>query len=164
MARAVDTATLPHPTIIESLRFIAEGLRPADQAELRASLGDAADPFHALVESYGLSTKSWLILDRTGLPIGIMGVAPHGVPNLGIAWMMGTPGVEDEALSIARQTGGYVEQMHDDFPFLLAVVDVRNELSMRWLEWSGFSITDARPRHGAEDRLFLEYTRTPAHV
>jgi len=159
VARAIDTATLDHDTVREALEFIAQGLRPADRAEVQATIG-SEDPFWALFESWEGSTASWLILDDTGLPIGIFGVAPHVVPGLGIAWLLGTEGMEREAVSVARQTRGYVAELHRYFPVLWANVDARNELSMRWLEWAGFTITDADPAFGPEDRLFLHFTRT----
>lgn len=142
----------------EALEHIAQGLRPSDLAEVRATVGDE-DPFWPLFESWEASSLSWLILDDTNEPIGMMGVAPHSFPGLGIAWMLGTEGVEREALSIARQTRSFIEQMHAAFPILWANVDARNELSMRWLEWSGFTITDANPAFGPEGRLFIEFTR-----
>jgi hypothetical protein len=160
MARAVSTASLDPDTVREALEHIAQGLRPADLDELRATLGPNEDPFWALFESYENSAATWLILDRTSLPIGIFGVAAHAVPQLGIAWLMGTEGMEREALSIARQTPGYVAKLHDYFPILWANVDARNALSMKWLEWAGFTINDANPAFGPEERLFLEYART----
>lgn len=161
MARAVRTDSLDDDTIREALEHIAANLRPADLAEMRALQGpDMEDPFWTLVESWDNSAATWLILDRTDLPIGIFGVAPHYVSGLGIAWLVGTEGIEREALSIARQTSGYIEQMNRYFPILWANVDARNELSMKWLEWSGFHITDANSQAGAEKRLFLEFVRT----
>jgi hypothetical protein len=157
-ARAIDTATLPHDTVREALEHIAANLRPADAAEVAATTTD--DPFWALFESWEGSVLSWLIVDETGLPIGIMGVAPHMVPKVGIAWLLGTLGIEQAAASVARQTNRYVSEMHSLFPVLWANVDARNELSMRWLAWSGFTITDADPAFGPEGRLFLHFVRT----
>lgn len=160
MARAVNTATLHPDTVREALEHIAQGLRTADRDELAATIGSPEDPFWPLFESYETSAVTWLILDRTNLPIGIFGVAAHWVPKLGIAWLMGTEGMEREALSVARQTRGYVAEMLKYFPALWANVDARNELSMKWLEWAGFTLTDADPAFGPEERLFLEYIRT----
>lgn len=160
MARAVRADTLDDDTLREALEHIAANLRPADLAEMRALQGpDMEDPYWTLLESWDNSAATWLILDRTGLPIGIFGVAAHFVPKLGIAWLVGTEGIEREALSIARQTRGYVEAMRRYFPILWANVDARNELSMKWLEWSGFHIMDANARTGAEERLFIQFVR-----
>jgi hypothetical protein len=160
MARAVNTMNLPEDTVREALEFISENLRPADLAEIQATLGADVDPFWALFESWDFSVLSWLILDSSGLPIGIMGVAPFVVPKIGVAWMLGTDGVEREALSIGRQTRRYVAEMHEIYPTLWANVDARNELSMRWLAWAGFSLTDANLSYGPQRRLFLEFIRT----
>jgi hypothetical protein len=160
MARAVDMATLDDDTIRESLEYIAANLRGADRAELQATNADEPDPFWRLIESWDASVASWLIVDGSGLPIGLFGVAAHTVPNLGVAWMMGTDGLEREALSVARQTRQYVEELHRFFPVLWANVDARNKLSMKWLEWAGFSIHDAHPNFGPERRLFYQFLRT----
>jgi hypothetical protein len=159
MARAIDTATLPEDTVREALEFISESLRPADLAEVKATVGEV-DPFWALFESWDHSTASWLVVDDTGLPMGIFGVAPHAVPKVGIAWLLGTTGLEQDALSVARQTRRYVAELHHHFPALWANVDARNELSMKWLTWAGFSISDANPAFGPEERLFIEFVRT----
>jgi hypothetical protein len=159
-ARAIDTATLPEDTVREALEHIAANLRPADLAEVRATVGDE-DPFWALFESWEGSAASWLIVDETGLPIGVFGVAPHLIPKVGIAWLLGTPGVEEAAASVARQTRRYVTELQEHFPVLWANVDARNDLSMRWLTWAGFNVTDADPAFGPEGRLFLHFVRTP---
>jgi 2',3'-cyclic-nucleotide 2'-phosphodiesterase (5'-nucleotidase family) len=69
-----------------------------------------------LAESWSLSTHSWLILDRTGLPIAIFGVAPSVTPGVGIVWLMGTAGIEEEFVAVARQTRRYVAEMHAGLP------------------------------------------------
>jgi hypothetical protein len=81
MARAIDTATLPDDTVREALEFISGALRPADLAEVQATIGADQDPFWALFESWEASAASWLIVDDTGLPIGIFGVSPISSPS-----------------------------------------------------------------------------------
>jgi hypothetical protein len=158
-ARAINTATLDEDTVRESLEHIAANLRPADLAEVRATVGDG-DPFWPLFESWEKSTASWLIVDETGLPIGVFGVAPHVAMKVGIAWLLGTPDIEAAALSVARQTRRYVREMQDIYPILWANVDARNELSTNWLFWAGFNMIDADPNFGPEERLFLQFLRT----
>lgn len=158
-ARAVDTATLTNDTVREALEFIAQGLRPADLDEVRATVGED-DPFWAIFEAWEQSIKSWLILDATGLPIGVFGVAPHAVPKVGIAWLLGTDGIEKSALSVARQTRGYIAEMQAIYPILWANVDARNDLSLNWLHRAGFTLIDADLAFGPEERLFLQLIRT----
>jgi hypothetical protein len=156
-ARAVPTAALPTETVAEAVAYIAENLRPADAAELEASHG--GDPREVLAQSWHLSDLSWLILDRTGLPIGIFGVAPGPAPGVGIVWLMGTAGIEEEFVAVARQTRQFVGEMLAAYPTLWNFIDARNELSLRWLLWSGFHIIDVAPFHGPEQRTFFEFAR-----
>lgn len=157
-AVAINTAHLDPDTVREALEYISENLRTADADEIAATTRE--DPFWALFESWEGSTASWLILDLSGLPLGVFGVAPHVVSGLGVAWLIGTPGIEQAALSVGRQTQRFVEEMNALYPILWANVDARNELSMRWLEWAGFQVSDANPSFGPEGRLFLQYVRT----
>jgi len=158
-ARAVDTSTIETSVAEEAVRHIALNLRDADREELRASHG--GDPVEVLISSWQHSTRSWFVLDRTGLPVAVFGVAPGYAPGVGIVWLMGTSGLEREAFALARQTVSYVEQMHEAYPVLWNYIDARNELALRWLGWAGFSLVDADPEHGPERRLFFEFTRTP---
>lgn len=160
MISVVPTSTLDPLTVEDAIRFIAENLREADMDEVRATIGSRVDHVAAVLESWRLSSHAWLILDRTGLPVSVFGIVPHMVEGIGIAWMLGTDGMLPEAVNIARHTPEYLAQMQAAYPVLWANVDARNELSMRWLEWSGFTISDANPLYGPEERLFIEFIRT----
>lgn len=158
--RAVDAATLPFETVKDAVAYIAENLREADREELRASLGPEWGVEEALRTSWLSSRQAWLIVDETQLPVAITGVAPHFIEGLGVAWMMGTEGITKAGRDFSRKTRWMVEQLHKaGFKVLFNYVDARNELAMRWLEWAGFKITGADPRHGPEQRLFLEFTK-----
>lgn len=158
MIRAVNTATLDHEAVRESLEHIAAHLRPADAAEVAATTSE--DPFWAIYESWEGSTVAWLILDASGLPVGIFGVAPHAALGVGIVWLLGTPELGRGAFTLARQTRHFVAQMQDLYPILWANVDGRNDASLQWLAWAGFALIDADPAFGPEERLFLQYVRT----
>ena len=152
------TSKLAESEVVRLVLEVADNLRPADLAELMATT--EMSPRTALIASWAASTVSWFILDRHGSPIGIFGVAPHLTPGLGVVWLMGTKGVEREAVSVARQTRPFLDEMQRLFPVLWNHVDARNTLSLRWLEWAGFRITDAHLHHGPERRLFFEFART----
>ncbi len=160
MIQVIDTRTLSPDVVEDALLYIADNLREDDLAEARATFGRRTDIPAMLLESWQGSTHAWLILDRTGLPVSVFGVAPHLVEGVGLAWMVGTDGMLPEAIHIARHTPEYLAQMQDAYPALWANVDARNEVSMRWLEWAGFKILDANPFYGPEERLFIEFIRT----
>lgn len=158
MARAIPIESLPPETVREALAYITENLREADKAEIAAT--SEGDPGELLKAGLEASTLAWLILDRTGLPIGFMGAAPSGVPGVGLPWMVGTDGILSEALSVARQTRHYVELMQDEYPVLTNFIDARNEVSLAWLYHAGFHLIDADTAYGPEKRLFFQFSRT----
>lgn len=145
---------------MEALAYISENLRDPDQAEVVATLGRDIDPLEGIIESWQGSDKTWLVTDPEGLPVGVFGVAPHMVPGVGIAWLLGTDGIVDHRISFLRQTDEYVEELHKLYPILWANVDARNEVSVRWIEKAGFHLEDADPEFGPEQQLFLQYVRT----
>lgn len=157
-ARAVPLDTLPADTIAEAVDYVTENLRDADLAETRASV--PGDPVEALRASVRVSSKAWLMVDRTGLPIGLCGVAAAPVAGVGVPWMVGTPGLERERLALARQTAEIVAQMQEGFTVLTNFVDARNDAALDWLLWSGFHLIDADPAFGPEERLFLQFSKS----
>lgn len=136
---------------------IAANLRASDRDEIAASSG--LEPLFCLRESVTLSSRAWIVLDRLKRPIVAFGVAPSIHAGIGVAWLLGTNGMMGEAINLARHTQTYLDQMHADFPQLFNFVDARNDVSLRWLEWSGFRIVSSRPAHGPEQRLFYEMAR-----
>lgn len=140
------------------MSFLSDNLRPADLEEIWAQLG--AEPDVALLSSVQASSKAWLITDKTGLPIGLFGVAPSAHPDIGTPWLVGTPGLEDDGLSFAKQTRRYVAAMHEDYRVLTNFVDARNDAAIDWLLFAGFDLIDADLRHGPEQQLFFQFSRT----
>jgi hypothetical protein len=156
-ARAIETEVLPERTVVSAIQWIAEDLRPADRAELSAAGFD--DPLPVLLESWRTATACWLLLDRTSLPIAVFGVSPHpSRDGAGLAWMVGTPEIDREVVPVARNGRQFVKAFHDYYQTVYAWPAADNELSLRWLEWTGFE------RSGVEAEIdetpFIEFVRT----
>lgn len=131
-----DLHRVPSETMGAWARHVAENLRDQDAAEVEASSG--SDPRSAVALSILMSARAWAVLDRDGVPVCLFGAAPHPLPGVGVAWLLGTDGLYTEALPIARGSKQYVEELHRQFPLLWNYVDERNTLSVRWLRWMGF--------------------------
>jgi len=147
---------MPRKRALESLATIAAGLRQEDRDEALAATG--GDPQAILRQSFDVSSHVWFAMAGEE-PVAVYGAAPSSLAGVGVVWMMGTPGVERNGLSIARQTRGYLDEMHDTYHMLWNFIDARNELSLNWLLWSGFNVIGADPAYGHEGRLFYEFAR-----
>ncbi|WP_139375709.1 hypothetical protein [Sphingopyxis flava] len=156
-ARAVPFSALPDDTLAEAIRYVGENLREADVAEIRATM--VGDPAEILQASAMGSTLGWVMVNATGLPVALFGVAPHGIPGVGVPWMVATPEALKERLSWARQTRRHVDEMLEVFPTLTNHIDARNDASLDWLLWAGFDLIDAKSNHGPEGRLFLQFMK-----
>ena len=159
----IEVQDLRHvePDVAEAwLHEIAENLRDQDREEVRAT--SALSPEDALVASYRLSTHAYVI--HSGGPIAAFGAAPHGLPGVGVVWMLGTDGIKRESYSIARKTRQYFDELNEAYFLLWNWIDARNTTSMRWLKWGGFKLLEEHPEHGPEKRPFYTFARMNAHV
>lgn len=156
-ARTVPFSSLPNETIISAAGYIGENLREADREEIKAMM--TGDPADIVIRSALASTVGWIMLDRDGDPVGILGAAPQGVAGVGVPWLVGTPDIQKEYIALARQTVPHVDIMLEAFPVLTNHVDARNNMSLDWLLWAGFDLIDANTNYGPEGRLFLQFLK-----
>lgn len=136
MAELHDLHRVPEETVGAWARHIAANMRDQDREEVKASSG--LDPRTAVALSILMSTRAFAVTDRGGVPVCLLGVAPHPLPGVGVAWLLGTDGLLKEALQIARGSRPLLEALHEDFDLLWNYVDERNTVSKRWLRWMGF--------------------------
>jgi hypothetical protein len=147
------------PDVAEAwLVTIADNLRSTDLDEIEAMSGKP--PREVLLESFGLSSHAYVVLDRHSNPVAVFGAAPYPLPGVGIVWMLGTPGIDVEALAIARATRPAFEMLTEAYPLaLFNYIDDRNKVSMRWLRWGGFKVINSKPR-GPEGLTFHLFSRS----
>jgi hypothetical protein len=154
-----DLHRVPPETVGAWARHIAEHLRDGDRVEVEASSG--SDPRSAVALSILMSSRAYAVLDRNDVPVCLYGVSPHPLPGVGVVWLLGTDGLYDEALPIARVSKAHVAELQQQYPLLWNYVDERNTLSIRWLRWMGFKAHGVKQT--ASGHPFRIFART-AHV
>lgn len=127
-------------------QLLRKGLRDADRLELyRASGMDDAD---ALADSFHLSTDRYAIL-VDGLCIAMFGVCPDNLfTDTGVVWMLTSKEVETYWLRFARMSKRTVEILFDRWAHLYNWVDAENEVSLSWLKWLGFDVSEDTVAYG----------------
>lgn len=144
-----------HATKQHAKQLAKRGLRPIDQLECRA-LGQS--PRKALKAGVENSKFSWAMLDDSGRPLALFGVAPHPTDDkLGIPWFLGCSEVYEHRLTFVKYTRHYLAVMQHYFPKLVNVVHADNEKSIRWLKWAGFTVTDEPRTYGPHSEPFLAF-------
>ena len=125
--------------------YIADNLRAADRAELRAS--GAGDARRAIERSIAVSVYAWTA-EVGGQPAMVFGVRAGGddlFSPVGIPWALGTDAVAANQRALVALAPGYIREMLRAFPTLINYVHAENVRAVRWLKRAGFTLDPAQP-------------------
>jgi len=126
------------------VRAIVPNLRDADKIEVYAQSGQSAGI--ALLASVSVGKSETALMD--GEPVAMFGVSPLSVvTRSGVPWLVGTGKLLDIPATFARVSRAEVNGWMEKYDYLINHVDARKSVSIRWLQWLGFTIHDAEP-HG----------------
>lgn len=145
---------------VEDVDYLSTRLRKADLEEIAASSG--CSPKSALVEGFRHSYKC-----RVGIynnnPFIIFGARPV-VKGVGAIWALGSDDLLKARMEFLRQSKGWLDIVHQDFPLLFNYIDARNTVHIRWIRWLGFKFINKHPEHGVAKLPFYEFVRITDHV
>ena len=132
---------------------LALNLRKSDRDELAATI--PLPPGAILAISYDQSELAWIGV-ADGKPVVAFGLDGD------CCWMLGAPDIESGRLArqVARDTERFQATMLARSPTIWNWVDLRNDRSIRWLIWAGFTVEQINMEHGPERRPFVKLSRT----
>lgn len=140
------------PAIFEHIAPIAMNMRQADRDEVDAASGRSA--FEAMEFSFKKSTRPMTVL-IDDVPAAMFGVGDINIlTGVGAPWLLGTDLVETQYVPFLRGSTRWRDQLLKRYSVLRNFVDVRNEASIRWLKWLGFTFSEPIPYRGHEFRMF----------
>lgn len=116
-------------------------LRRADVDEIWASCG--LRPEIAVAYSVAMSNPGWAV-ELAGRPVAVFG-AQTVSGGVGVPWLVGTGDIEEHPIHFYRISKKLVAEMKERFNYMENWTDARNVLSIRWLEWSGFTVEPSEP-------------------
>lgn len=130
--------------IPEDLQHVAANMRQHDRDEVWALAHHT--PEEALWRSVEVSRDTVFTGTADDVPVCIFGVKPPSL--LGVAaspWMLGTDGVNFHSRAFLRYSRRFIKMLSEEFPVMENYVDARNTASIRWLQWTGFSVYYPEP-------------------
>lgn len=140
------------PARAAHVRSIARRMRQADRDEVWA--GSRLKPAQALIKSLRHSSSAWTAL-IDGRPEVMWGVGDLNVlAQVGMPWLLGTDAVDTHNRRFLRVSIEWRNQLLGRYQVLKNFVDLRNTVSIRWLEWLGFKLGDEVISNGQAFRLF----------
>lgn len=128
----------------EHAAHIAANMRESDAREVFASSGST--PLDALKTGLKVSDVciTTLVDDE---PVAMGGISPISLlSGIGAPWLLATDKAEQYPMSFLRLSRRFVwRYVGSRYSRLENFVDARNETSIAWLEWLGFTINDPEP-------------------
>lgn len=151
----IVSATAAHVDVI------APKMRAADVEEVFAATGRSR--YSALRYSLERSDYAFTV-EFDGVPETMFGVGTANVlTNTGAPWLLGSDALERHYRHFLRGSRFWVKRMLRDYAELRNVVDDRNAVSKRWLEWLGFTLSEP-VLMGYEQRPFRVFEMKASHV
>jgi hypothetical protein len=142
----------PTMAMVES---IAADMRQADVDEVWAS--DHSPPLDALLSSWNASVVATVAVDDDEVPLVMFGLVERDLlSGSGVVWMLGANSATKYRKEFLRRTKSIVYEMLNICPRLCNMVHDKNESSIRWLRWLGFTIESPEP-HGPDGELFHRF-------
>jgi hypothetical protein len=146
-----------HSTKDDAL-YVARHLRGADRREVSAITKQP--PLQVIRDGIDASSPCYTIrLTYSGKPCGIFGSREAAYPQSGLVWLVGTDDLITHSTTFLRHSRQWLATMHEHYRLLYNVIDARNEVHLRWLEWLGFEFIQDVPRYGVERRKFILFRR-----
>ena len=139
---------------------LVERLRVADKQEIQAIVGGDADLVAIVAAGAHVSVPVVTIVGNKGYVAGMFGVVPQP-DGSGCVWLVGTDELVSPPLSrqFIRECRTFAAQLERGYTRLHNVMDERNTIHRRWLEWLGFEFFNRIPEYGVERRPFLEFRK-----
>lgn len=137
--------------------YVSGRLRDADRREVAAVTRES--PLRVLVDGVMHSRPCYAIKTRRGRPCGIFGTRDSDHPESGVVWLLGTNDLTAESRTFIRNSKRILDELHKKYRVLYNVIDARNTVHLRWLEWMGFEFIKEFPKYGVERRKFILFTK-----
>jgi hypothetical protein len=139
----------------EMIQFIADNMRQADVDEVNAASN--ATPLQAVTDGVKVSCMSSVAFINGDI-VAVLGVVKNStLTDNGIPWLLGTNNIVKHYREFLGASPGVLDAMIDVCPNLMNHVYVENKISIRWLKWLGFTLSEPEP-FGVNGALFHKFT------
>lgn len=116
----------------DHITTLAPKLRKYDRMEIGAFFVTAEE---ALLNGFENDDVTYTALDLKGEPFSMFGVGTQN--NIPYIWLLGTKGIEENALTFARQSKNLLPQLIKPYGVVTNLVYKDYTASVKWLKWLG---------------------------
>lgn len=141
--------------------IIAANLRDADKEEMLALGHNPGDELGLLLHGLNSPDGALVVCGDDNVPFIIAGTVPTEDPKVGIVWALGTDGVYSNYRYFLKNTRGWADMFNSRYEVICNIVHSKNELHIRWLQWSGFELMND---HEVNGNKFISFRRVRQNV
>ena len=142
-------------SVITDIGPIAQNMRRLDKDEIWAA--QHKQPLNALMDGYRKSTLCFTV-EHKGNPCAMFGVVPQSfLGNKARIWLLASNELCKCRRKLLKYDRLFVKYMLSYYPHLSNFIDIRNKVSIRWLEWCKAKFEEAKP-YGVEGKLFHRFS------
>lgn len=144
------------PTTYEDCLDLALTMRESDKEEVYATAHYT--PKQALLFGLTNSLVTYTVKVNDEL-VMIFGVSKLPFVYGACPWMLAADNIEKYGVVFYRNTKKHMDAMLIQYGYLENYVDARNEKSIKWLSWLGFTIEPPEP-YGLDGKMFHRFWKT----
>lgn len=119
------------------IEVLSLDLRQADRDEIKACIGTGSA--EAIAWSLQNSVDAWVVIHKDKIE-GVFGACLASFK--GIPWFLATDKFSEFRITFMRQSLDFIMWLIDRYEHLENYIDSRNEKSIRWLKWLGFTVDE----------------------
>ncbi len=148
------------PLEVSDVDELFKEIRESDLRELEASgPGEPIDRVKLAAAQAIQTGIGFSVRDSAGKLILIFGAGKGAKESHGVIWLLGTRRVNRWAKQIILHAHEWIERIHDRFPILYNVSDIRNKTYSKWIERMGFNLYATHLKYGEAQIPFVEFGR-----
>lgn len=145
-------------SIIPDIPIVAADMRPEDRDEVFAALGET--PKSTLLKAYVSSTECFTVYHvNSGKPLAMFGYRITEPKVCASVWMLAGTALMEHRWTFLRRSKPLINYIQSRAPLLYNMVDCRNAVHIRWLEWLDFRFIRIVPNFGHLKYPFVEFAR-----
>lgn len=149
------------PAKMSDAKELLENIREEDLREIKAA--GSKNPLESIEHGIlfsSLTGFTYAVRDLEGRLCMVFGVLQsHLTTNAGIVWMLGTNCIESVAFEFLRHCKEWVKKMNELFPYLYNMIDSRNTMHLKWLQWCGFDLVKSYFNYGTCETAFIHFEK-----
>jgi len=148
-----------YPSKVEDAKMLAPRLRKTDINEIQ--LLTEQSPLTVLEKGIVESIPCYTVTSGDKLPIAIFGVVPDKkiLKNSGIVWLLASDDILKHSVSFLRNSGKWINKLHNHYYLLWNYIDARNKVYIKWLKCCGFNFSGYTEKYGIEKRTFYKFEK-----